>query len=76
MILPKVRQIMKIELSLSGLIKAIHCGNRPDCNRITKDTVIFHAADFPKLVEKLQLDLHEPPMSQASLYTLHFTDLD
>ena len=48
-----------------GVLKAIHCGNRPSGNRITKDTVIFEAADFPKLVEKLQLDLHEPPVSQV-----------
>ena len=52
---------------LSGVLKAIHCGETASCNRITKDTVIFHAADFFKLVEKLQLDLHEPPMSQVPM---------
>jgi hypothetical protein len=51
--------------SVAGVLKAIHCGSRSDLNRITKDTVCFHAADFPKLAEKLQLDLHEPPMSQV-----------
>ena len=49
-----------------GVIKAIHCGQTPSYNRITKDTVIFNASDFPRLTELLQLDLHEPPMSQVS----------
>ena len=50
----------------AGVLKAIHCGTKPEVNRITKDTVIFHAADFNKLVQQLQLDLHEPPVSQVS----------
>ena len=49
----------------AGVLKAIHCGTKPDVNRITKDTVIFHAGDFTKLVQLLQLDLHEPPVSQV-----------
>ena len=55
----------RLFLLFSGVLKAIHCGNRAEVNRITKDTVCFNASDFPKLVEKLQLDLHEPPMSQV-----------
>jgi len=51
-----------------GVLKAIHCGQQVTCNRITKDTIIFNASDFPVLVEKLQLDLHEPPMSQCPLW--------
>uniref|UniRef100_A0A1B0D5B4 Uncharacterized protein n=1 Tax=Phlebotomus papatasi TaxID=29031 RepID=A0A1B0D5B4_PHLPP len=47
-----------------GVLKAIHCGNPEKQNRITKDVVAFAAQDFPHLVEKLQLDLHEPPISQ------------
>jgi hypothetical protein len=47
------------------VLKAIHCDEPRSINRITKDTVIFHAADFYKLVEMLQLDLHEPPVSQV-----------
>lgn len=51
-----------------GVLKAIHCGQPATTgNRITKDTVIFNASDFPALVEKLQLDLHEPPMSQVRI---------
>ncbi|XP_059489044.1 lysine-specific demethylase RSBN1L [Neocloeon triangulifer] len=48
-----------------GVLKAIHCGEPSEHNRITKDVVAFHAANFHYLVEKLQLDLHEPPMSQC-----------
>ena len=51
-----------------GVLKAIHCGARPQTNRILKDTVIFEAADFFSLVEKLQLDLHEPPVSQCPMW--------
>lgn len=49
-----------------GVLKAIH-GNRDegDINRITKDVVAFDAKDFDTLSEKLQLDLHEPPISQC-----------
>ena len=53
-------------MGISGVLKAIHCGSKAEVNRITKDTVIFHAADFIKLSQLLQLDLHEPPVSQVS----------
>ncbi|XP_015113612.1 uncharacterized protein LOC107038827 [Diachasma alloeum] len=48
-----------------GVLKAIHGGQPYEYNRITKDVVAFYAGDFPDLVEKLQLDLHEPPISQC-----------
>lgn len=50
---------------LLGILKAVQCGQRDQQNRITKDVVAFYAGDFPTLVEKLQLDLHEPPISQC-----------
>lgn len=50
-----------------GILKAIHGGKkRGSMNRITKDVVAFSAKHFDILAEKLQLDLHEPPISQVS----------
>ncbi|XP_021915148.1 uncharacterized protein LOC110827618 isoform X2 [Zootermopsis nevadensis] len=48
-----------------GILKAVHGTQSYDHNRVTKDVVAFYAGDFPDLVEKLQLDLHEPPTSQC-----------
>ncbi|XP_060515958.1 lysine-specific demethylase 9 [Cylas formicarius] len=49
-----------------GILKAIHGGkNEGPINRITKDVVAFSAKYFDILAEKLQLDLHEPPISQC-----------
>lgn len=51
--------------NFAGVLKAVHCGNKYTQNRVTKDVVAFSAQDFAYLVEILQLDLHEPPISQC-----------
>jgi len=58
-------QLKVWDVFILGILKAVHGAQSSDHNRVTKDVVAFYAGDFPDLVEKLQLDLHEPPISQV-----------
>uniref|UniRef100_A0A1A9UDF8 Uncharacterized protein n=1 Tax=Glossina austeni TaxID=7395 RepID=A0A1A9UDF8_GLOAU len=59
-----LQKVMK-DLPSERILKAVRCGQSCNQNRITKDVVAFAAQDFNHLVEVLQLDLHEPPISQC-----------
>jgi hypothetical protein len=66
-LLPSSGCLNLCDVLILGILKAVHGTQSYDHNRVTKDVVAFYAGDFPDLVEKLQLDLHEPPISQVKI---------
>ncbi|XP_061921727.1 lysine-specific demethylase RSBN1L-like [Entelurus aequoreus] len=48
-----------------GVLKSVCFKEGSEPPRVTKDVVCFHAAEFPCVVQRLQLDLYEPPLSQC-----------
>uniref|UniRef100_A0A1I8BH99 Round spermatid basic protein 1-like protein n=1 Tax=Meloidogyne hapla TaxID=6305 RepID=A0A1I8BH99_MELHA len=59
------------ETGAVGILQSIDCHKSPNGidqqkqQRIVKEVTCFHGADFDRLVEILQLDIYEPPMSQC-----------
>ncbi|KAF7635356.1 hypothetical protein Mgra_00005178 [Meloidogyne graminicola] len=57
------------ETGAVGILQSIDChkagSTQQKQQRIVKEVTCFHGGDFDRLVEILQLDVYEPPMSQC-----------
>jgi lysine-specific demethylase 9 len=41
-------------------------------NRIVKDAVFFHAADYENVINMLKIDVYEPPVAQVTFFWIIF----
>ncbi|EDO31882.1 predicted protein [Nematostella vectensis] len=64
-----LEDITHLPTHVSGLSRSTFVQTKTtDINRNCKDVVCFHPDSFNQLVQKLKIDLHEPPVSQCIMW--------